>query len=190
MWIQRHGFPSLPQPCILPAHALNKTRPRNYFQGRLCPKALILSTAEEGSDDNYSAAHYTNTFRKRANLGKIPRWSRGQGEKRQRKLMLRPLPGHCCQWEPSTVSLLTRCLLALQVAASWADGRIGKSRGKKGEFFIEENKYGDMETGQSANRAGLGFDGAAGSQVAVRVQGFEFQPFRVLHQASLLQNKS
>ena len=95
--------------------------------------------------------------------------------------MLGPLPGHCWQLEPSTISLLSRCLLALQAAASWVDGRIGKSRGKKGEFFIEENKYRDMETGLSANRAGLGFDGAAGSWAPDRVQGFEFQPFRVLH---------
>lgn len=47
-----------------------------------------------------------------------------------------------------------------------------------------------METGPSANRAWLEFDGAAGSHVAVRVQGFKFQSFRMLHQAFLLQNKS
>lgn len=76
--------------------------------------------------------------------------------------MLRFLSGHCWQWEPSTISLLTRCLLTLQAAASRVDERIGKSRGKKGEFFVEENKYGDMETERAANRAGLGFDGAAG----------------------------
>lgn len=76
--------------------------------------------------------------------------------------MLRFLFGHCWQWEPSTISLLTRCLLTLQAAASQVDERIGKSRGKKGEFFVEENKYGDMETERAANRAGFGFDGAAG----------------------------
>jgi len=38
-------------------------------------------------------------------------------------------------------------------------GRTGKSRGKKREFFTEENKYKGMETDPSANR-GLGFDGA------------------------------
>lgn len=152
--------------------------------------SLILSTAEKGSYNNYSATHYTNAFRKQANPGKIPRWSRGQGEKRQRKLTLGPLSGHCCQWEPSTISLLTRCLLALQASASWVDGRIGKVRGKRQEFFLEENKYRDTETRPLANRAGFGFDGAAGSQMAVRVQGFEFQPFRVLHQVSLLQSKS
>lgn len=41
-----------------------------------------------------------------------------------------------------------------------------EQREKKGRFFIKENKYGDIETGWSANRSGLGFDG----MVAVRLQ--------------------
>lgn len=49
--------------------------------------------------------------------------------------MLRFLPGHRWQWEPSTISLLTRCFLVLQAAASWVDERIGKGRGKKRENF-------------------------------------------------------
>lgn len=51
------------------------------------------------------------------------------------------------------------------------DGRIGKGRRKKKKkrLFVEENKYGDMERDPSANRRGLRFDRAAGSQVVVSV---------------------
>lgn len=45
----------------------------------------------------------------------------------------------------------------------------GKKKKKKIDFFVEENKYGDMERDPSANRRGLRFDRAAGSQVAVSV---------------------
>lgn len=86
--------------------------------------------------------------------------------------MLGPLPARCWQQDPATTALLTRCFLALRAAAPGVDGRIGKGRGekeKKGDFFVEENKYGDMETDPSANRGGLRFDRAAGSQVAVSV---------------------
>lgn len=56
-----------------------------------------------------------------------------------------------------------------------------EQRGKKGEFFIEGNKYGDMETGGSANRSGLGFDGAAGPRCLPGSKGFQPQPFPVSH---------
>lgn len=49
-----------------------------------------------------------------------------------------------------------------------------EQRGKKREgFFIEENKYGGMETGWSTNRSGLGW--LSGSK------GFQPQPFPMLH---------
>lgn len=48
-----------------------------------------------------------------------------------------------------------------------------EQKGKKGEFFIEGNKYGDMETGGSANRSGLGFDGAAGPRCLPGSKGFQ-----------------
>lgn len=167
----RTAWLSLSQPCVLSVHTLHRTYPQNSFHGTVCPKALIISTAEKGSNNNHPATHYTKAFRKQSNLGKIPGWSRGQGEKRQRKLMLGPLPGHCWQRDPATTVLLTRCsrLTSCSSWSGWQDwkGQRGKKKKKKIDFFVEENKYGDMERDPSVNRRGLRFDRAAGSQVAV-----------------------
>lgn len=155
-------------------HSLNTTHPQNYFQGRLCPKAPIVSTAEKGRDGNYSGTHYTNAFRKQANSGKIPGGSRGQGEKRQRKVMLRPLPGHCWQGEPSTISLLSRCLLTLQLQLLEWMAELERAEEKTGEFCAEENKHRNMERRPSAK----GADEAAGSRVTVKSARLQVSTFQ------------
>lgn len=50
-----------------------KQQSTKLFPRQAISTALILSTAEKGSNHNYSSTHYIDVFRDQANPGKVPR---------------------------------------------------------------------------------------------------------------------